>query len=545
MNLFDVDRRQYQLLLTLFRQLSARRELTGRLGLDRRMLALASATYGVAGVILSLMVLAHLRASVFLGLCLALTTFFLIPSLIADAADAFMNPAEASLLAHLPIQSGAYVAAKATYVVNASVRVVLPLNSIPAVSGLLLSDTRWFYPVTHMIAVLLAGVFTAFLTCGLFGLLFRFVPIAKLRAAAMWTQIVTGIAIPLAPQLFRFVRFRPDVDARVWSALPLMWFDALGLVGQAGRPTLMWPIALPGMVLSAAFIAFGARSLSRDYLTRVVMMMRAQRRDTRGEARLNLMARFIRLVTGNPSGVAAFGFLIRMAVRDWHFRRFFLQTMVTLIVFSLIATFRKNGADSPFASEGLVPAHFVPHVLGLALLTACSLLTQSDQSRAAWIFLTVPMGGLRAFVRGVFWSLWVPAVALPHLLLMAVAVWRWGLPATLAFLAYSAGVDSFYLSVSIAFVRGLPFATPARSAPSALMFPLTITYFIVAGILIALQFFVLFHSMRAVVAAAIVFGAAAAVTAPFSLRTVEKNVMLNLDRLTAGSVRVFRGLDEG
>ena len=534
-----VDVRQYRLLVGLLRQLSERRELTGQLGLDRRAFNITRGVFGFFGLILCAFVLAGVSAAFFLTMTTAATMMFLVSILVSDAADAFMNPAEAFVLAHQPIDSRSYIAAKTAYILSAAARIAVPLNAAPALAGLALPGTRWFYPATHLGSALLAAVLTALLTCGLFGVLFRVVPIVRLRAAAMWMQIGMGIVIPVVSQLPRFVQVRPDMHAPLWSAVPVTWFVYVGLIGQPGRILLVWPIALPAMLLAALFIVFGARSLSQGYLTSVVLMMRASHTGTRG--RRHGLGALVRALTGRPSGRAAFGFVVRMCLRDWQFRRVFLQSNVMLVLVFVVNAFQTGGTESPFGSV-FAPVHLLPHMIGFASLSACSLLTNSSQYRAAWVFTTVPADSFRGFAGGIFWALWIPVIAVPHIVLALAALRSWGPVPTLAFMAYSTALASLYLSGALVAIKGLPFSAQPRSTSSAMALPLMLAFFLVAGGLVAIQYVVLFRHVSAVLASAAVCGVAAAVLTARSLRGLEQRLALDADRLTAGPIRMFEGL---
>ena len=121
-----VDVRQYRLLVGLLRQLSERRELTGQLGLDRRAFNITRGVFGFFGLILCAFVLAGVSAAFFLTMTTAATMMFLVSILVSDAADAFMNPAEAFVLAHQPIDSRSYIAAKTAYILSAAARIAVP-----------------------------------------------------------------------------------------------------------------------------------------------------------------------------------------------------------------------------------------------------------------------------------------------------------------------------------------------------------------------------------------------------------------------------------
>jgi hypothetical protein len=460
-----------------------------------------------------------------------------------------MNPAEAFVLAHQPIRSRTFIAAKATYIVYVAGRVVVSLNVGPAIAGMMLDGNRWFYPLAHLTAASLAGVFLALFTCGLFGVLFRFVPIGKLRHAALWMQLMAAtlpfLLNPAIQGLARVLRSHPqlgfELDARYWSAVPLMWFVAVGLAGHAGRPELFLPIALPAMMISAVFIAFGARSLSQDYMTRVVLLMRARRARRRGPGLGDRLGTLARRLSGKPSGRAAFAFVGKMAARDWQFRRFFLAGTIPLLA-PIVLGVGRDAVASPFA-DGLVPAHFLPHLIGLVVMVVCRILVHSDQYRAAWIFLAVPIGSVSAFARGIYLAIWVPCIALPHLVVMAMFSWYWGPGEAALFAAYSAAVASFYLAASLLRIEGLPFASaPVPTAPFDVL--AGIILLLVAALFIALQVLVFFRHALVTLAATGLFATLAYATARVSLRAVQNAVTHNIDVIAAGPDRMFKGIGE-
>ena len=530
---------QFRLLFGLFRTLRDRRELTGQLGLDRKALKIAGGIYFVMGALFALVVAIGSSAPVYAGESLALTTLFLVPILLSDAADAFMNPAEVFVLAPRPVRPDAYIAAKIATILSTAARVALPLNAFPAFAGLALRGTRWWYPLAHLLAVAICCVYTALATCGVFGALFQFVPVARLRSAALWSQIAIGVAIPVAPQLLRFFPNGLHPRGPYLSAVPIVWFARLALAGQPAAFHLAWGAALPVMGVSAILIAFGIRGVSHGYMERVVMMMRAKSRTTGTSRRGDWLGALVRVLTGAPSGRAAFGFFSQMAVRDWTFRRYFFQMTVYAFVVPALSMMRSGGLASPFARSEFVSAHLLPHVLGFALIGACQVMTNTSQHRAAWIFLTVPSDH-RAFVRGIFWSLWLPTVAATHLIVGLVATWLWGWRDALAFVLFSAAVASTYVAASMMLIDGMPFSSPPQSSAPANALPTMIAFFAFAGVLAAFQNFVLFHRRVWVIGAALLFAGITAVLAPIACRIVERNVTLSVDQQGAGPQRMFQ-----
>jgi len=156
--------------------------------------------------------------------------------------------------------------------------------------------------------------------------------------------------------------------------------------------------------------------------------------------------------------------------------------------------------------------------------------------------MTAPVTGLRAFVRGIFWSLWLPTVAAPHAIVLVFTLVRWPWRDAAAFVAFSAALTSFCLAVFVAVVGGLPFASPPRTSGNTAAFPITVAFFAVAAAVAALQNWLLFRQHRYVIVASAAFAAGAALVAPLSCRILERTVMFELERLTGGPQRLFQAL---
>ena len=195
--ILGINIRQYRLLLGLFSTLSDRLEFMGlTAGLNK-----ALGFYLVGSLLLSLVVLAKPTLPGYLLFMIGFSMFILLWILLMDAANSIMNPDEASVLAHQPISGATYVAAKLTHVLVIVGAIIPALNLIPAIAGLSLRDSRWFYPLTHLLAAYLAGLFIAFLVCGIYGWLFRFISPANLKNASLWLQLLAFMVMPIFQQV--------------------------------------------------------------------------------------------------------------------------------------------------------------------------------------------------------------------------------------------------------------------------------------------------------------------------------------------------------
>jgi hypothetical protein len=480
-----VQPEQYFLLLDFFDTLSDRKEYASRnTDVPRYTLVV------IVGLIMAALGLSdafsdHMPARLFIQGNVLITALFLLMTLPVEAVNTFLNPVEASILVHQPIRERTWFLAKLTYILSVIAMAVFPLNVIPAVAGLNLPDVRWFYPITHLITVYLLGVFIALTVCALLGFLFRVIPLNRLRSTATAMQAGMFVLILLLPLFLG--RFPIPLSA---SANPLEWFVSLGAIG---KKTFTTDVAFPGilpLLTWTVFIGLGVRSLVEGYLTKVQLLMRGGPKHRK--ARRRWSGTVIRWITGSPSGRAAFSFIFSMARSDWQFRLSVQPALVNFLILPLIAIAKGLG-PSPFSSNVPGPVHILPHIGGMAGLVICAMLTYSDQYRAAWIFLTAPLEGIHSFVRGVFWSLWIPFSA-SSMLLVPLYVWTWGMSDALIFVIYSLAVGSFYVSVALFLVDGLPFANPPKQTGGFLAAPLVFAAFAVAAVIIGLQLWFVFDS---------------------------------------------------
>jgi ABC-2 type transport system permease protein len=428
-----VDPIQYGLLLDFLSKLSRRQEF--ELGSSSFSLTFAVGVLALFSGLFNLLAGLSGRPAVrsYVLANFIFIVFLLLVTLATDAINTFLNPVEGSALAHQPIRDRSYLAAKLTYLAGLVGLVVFPVSIVPALAGLNLKETWWFFPATYLISAYLWGLFLALVACAIFGFLLRVLPAARVRNIVLWLQI--GLTLLFSGQYlirpFRGVRL--NLDSVYFAAVPVSWFVNIALAGQVQSARLQnWPAVL-SMIGASLFIIYGVRCLSEGYLTRVHSLLRSG--PGPGRIKAGWLGRAVRLATGRPSGRAAFDFMYAMARTDWQFRRAVIPMLIQFLILPLIAVVRGLGR-SPFAPGPPTPAHLLPHFSGFACLMICFMLKFSDQHRAAWIFLTAPLDGIRSFVRGIFWSLWV-AVAFIPVLLMPLYAWSWGITDAALFVAYS------------------------------------------------------------------------------------------------------------
>lgn len=525
--------RQYLLLVTLFGMLGDRKELFGNLGMDKQAMQLTTLGLALPAGVFALFAFGPQSLAAYNLTVLTLSSFALLMVLLIEASNSFFNPAEVTVLAHRPISGATYFAAKFTYIAVVVIRVEAVLNGPAAFAALMKPEARWFYPLTHMASAWALGMFIALGTCALFGVLFRFVPTSRIRSVALWAQLaITTVPLfinLLMPRIRSAVAVvAPGMAVLDWSFVPLMWFNALALLGQADSPFVFgWPAAI-GMCASTVFIGYGVRALSAGYMTRIVGVMRSGSRRARRRFRPSVGSRIVRALAGRPSAAAAWGFMFRMMRRDWQFRRAVLP-LGAMSLFVLPAILRTAIEKSPF-NGAPVAVGLLPELLPFGVFLMVAVLAYSDHFRGAWVFATASRDGRRGFVRGVYWSLWLPFLAAPFAVMAVVFSWYWGIIDATLFAAYGLSVASSLLAVQMFFVEGLPFARPPRPERAHMMLPFVLLGPIVLGIAWFVQGRFIFNSRVITLVASVVFAAVAIAIARSTLAVLDAKVGAELER---------------
>lgn len=534
-----IDANQYRLLLDLFETLSARLEF---LGTTVSLKAIASYVTPLS-IFIAVPVLARPKPQNFLLYLLSLTMFLMLWVLLEDTSHSLLNADEASVMAHQPIGGTTYVAAKLTHLLSVIAIFVPAVNALPALAGLYLKGIRWFYPLTHLLAAYLAGFFVAFLLCGVYGWLFRFVPPSRIKGAAVWMQVL----VALAPAFGNIILTAPVAKAASSPWLPFRWFISVGLLSSKSNPEFpAWQAGI-AVLATCGLIAFGLRGLGADYLVRASTLRQGSASPASRVSSRQRLGSLVRDLTGAPSGGGAFAFTSVMLRRDWHFRR--QAVPLTAMYFIGMVGLAVSGIrTSPFVSGGLSVRTFPPMlafpvIASMIGLMPCAMLRFTAEARGAWIFTILPFERLRPFVRGMFLSLWVPIVGFIHLCLIIPCIWFWGAAHGMLFVLFSATLASLLLALAFLLISSLPFSedfAPGKleDARMAMIVALPLLLVLCAGV-----GWLVFHSALLVAAAATVFLLLAGVVAHAGFSKLEREIRAQLKLLHLGPQHLFKEVE--
>jgi hypothetical protein len=525
---FGIDPHRYWLLIDLFGELTDRREMLGHLGRDGISLKTAALMYAVfTALIAGIQVMFSAPVKAYFATFLVLTAFFLLTVLLSETANSLVNPVEAMVLAHQPINGATYTAAKLTHLLRILAYTIPALNLLPAFAGLLLPGASWLYPLLHFLSACVLGLVIALCCCGFFGWLIRFVPPARLKTIGQIAETAPMILILLMGNVSRILK---TLHAKT--------------LHLSFAPATFWTIAIACSAFAIVGVTFGLRALSGDYLVRVSAIVHGVSPvPTRRTRRTPLAAAIARLAGGRTAGQparAGFEFVRRMMFRDWQFRR----QMIPLLPAASLPVLLLFGSSqaSPFSGT-FTPMHVLPHALGALLFLVCAILAHGSDYKGAWIFLSVPGSTFHGFVRGVHAYLWIAVILIPNLIVLGFLVRNWGPADALLFIAFSIATASVYLALDLRMVEGVPFGKPVDTSRGAVMMPVMMAGGVVIGIVVAIQHFLLFHSRPLVLAVTVITAVGAYFLTRSGLHTFEVSIRYNLGLVSQESTMLYKEID--
>jgi len=483
-----IDPRRYWLLMDLFGELSERGEVMDQLGRNGVALETAGWLYAAVSALMAIaMIVSRTAPAAYLSAFLGLTGFLLLFILLSEAGNSLVNPEEGLILAHQPINGATYTAAKLSHLARIVFTLAPAMNVVPALGSLLLPRAPWYFPLFEMTCALAVGLVAALLSCALYGWLIRLLPAKRLRAAAQ-----TAGALP-------FLSFM------LWGPLERLFKRAAIADRLPTGPAAQWGMAAAAGIIAITAVAFGIRSLSADYLLRVTGIMHGARRKTR--ARRSRLFETAAALAGGQAGRAGWAFVSRMARRDFQFRRQALP-MLIILAFSFVPLVARGWRTDPF-SRRFTTMHLAPHLFGFVLFFVCSLLKYGAEYKGRWIFQLAPARSVAGFARGVYAALYVPCIAVPHILLLPALVWAWGFWNAGLFVCFSLAVSSIYLALEIRLVDAVPFTRQMVATGSAAMMGILMVGAVAIAVAVGIQYFVIFHSPATAAASAVVLGGVA------------------------------------
>jgi hypothetical protein len=327
--------------------------------------------------------------------------------------------------------------------------------------------------------------------------------------------------------------------------LVMPWIGGLGKrladlsFAPLAHPVAWWAALMAGVAVVLGIVLLGLRALSADYLIRVSGIVHGHR-TTQTDVRRSWLGDIVARFFGGPPARAGFAYVLKLARRDFQFRRQMLGISIGTI--GLLLPAAANWPSDPF-SGGFTIAHLLPHAIGSLLFFTCSFLTYGSDFKAAWLFLLAPAYAFRGFARGIYAALCITMIVFPHLVLLVVFAWSWGLGHALLFIAYSAAVTSFYLAMELHLIDSVPFSNQVDPKRAAAMLPLLMFGGAAIAIAVAVQYLIVFRTPLVVTAVTASLAAAAGWLTRRALNTMESSMRYSLGTLSNESGNFYTEID--
>jgi hypothetical protein len=185
----------------------------------------------------------------------------------------------------------------------------------------------------------------------------------------------------------------------------------------------------------------------------------------------------------------------------------------------------------------------LPHLLGLIAMALCINISFTEFQNGPWLFLTAPIGQLRAFARGIYWALWTPAAGLPYLAMLPFLIYFGDWKEVALFTGFSLVIVSLYLGIEIEMISGLPFSShpdEARTTVSATY--IQICWFFAIIFLTVLQA-MLFQYWWTALPSGIVLAVLTWLVVHWNLGELEQEIRWRLHIMKMGPNRMFKQIE--
>ena len=397
------------------------------------------AMYAVMGLLFGMLAFVHPDAFTF-SLVIGSATFMMTGmTLVAESSTLLFDPHDQDILGHRPIHPRTLLAARSLSLIVLSLVLGLALNLVPMVTGLWSRGARPWFPLAHLVTLVVMAVFTSGVVVFAYAVLSRLVSRRAFDSIASWTQVAISVVLivsyQLVPRLMdRLQGFHVEAAHPALLLLPPTWFASLSMVLMgAGSGLRMWTMAGVAVVLTIA-MAWGAnRYLAAGFARQVAALgeiavrepsprrVRARRAGTGADAEPTraptgaLMGTFMR----DPVERGAFRLARAYLARDRDMRMRIYPSLAMIVVFPVIAILdpQRNsrlGAIMAVFLAGTLPA------------TAMMTFKMSPQYQAADLFRYAPLRGTASLFHGVRKAMLL-FLAVPGVLVSATILW-FGLP---------------------------------------------------------------------------------------------------------------------
>lgn len=519
---WGVDADQYHWLLqaSLKMDFRSRSALPGQLGSSRTKSALIKT--GIFYGIFSLMLSLTLRTAGVGTFCFSTVTFayamtMMAMSILMEFGLVVSSPDDFLILAHRPISSRTFFAAKFSNLLFYTLLLDLCLNLVPALIGWTFPDAPWHFPLAYLAVALVAGAFVASVVAALYGLLLQRVNYERFKDLLAWCQIIFSFTIFFGYQLFphligRARGFRIEDTPALVIALPPAWFASLSELGL-GHFSRLGALMSAAAAFSMLLLLPGLlKSISLSYSDRIGgMISAASRRSVKSDnQRRGAMLSWLEgVLSFDQEERAMFGFLFRMLRRNRQLKLQLYPNFGIVIALFVLGALKGENNNDPLAGGIVGMGTMFPLMAFLfAAMGFAAVLPYSDEYQGSWIFHTAPIAEpgqfLKAIKKAVFLVLFVP------LLLLNIVLFSffWPLSHALVMSLYGLAIGLVAFQAALFGLRAIPFSLKPEKGAQSQRFAMVFVMMIGYGLFMALLALFRSHPAFFPAAAALLMGLA-------------------------------------
>jgi hypothetical protein len=387
-----------------------------------------------------------------------------------DFSASILAPADFAVLAHRPVTSSTYFAARLTTVLVYVSLLAIAMSLVPAFTYGFWRGLGWQAAVAVLAAMVFCSVAATVMLNNATLLLLRFVRPPRIRRASATLQLLSAsmlyaaLYLASAESMPSMLQLSYERSPWLWIN-PAAWFAAWVPIaaGDASRAVLFAGAAAATLTMAA--IPLTAGWLARDYATRVGEVTAAAEP---ARARRGLV---VDVPGFGRNEARAIALLVRAQFRyDMRFR-FGIFAIVPLLVFYLLMD--KSGLIDPFAGASPFGGGMMHMAIMFMPLTLHGALHVSESWRAAWIFFATPASPARLVLGA---KNFAAVFFLGGYIAFLAAIWSWFYDKIWHALVHAAAlglVAHLLLQVAVMLSPSLPFATePKRAQESSRLFGL-------------------------------------------------------------------------
>lgn len=403
-----IDRAQLRTLLKCYWRLSTRGRVARSMGRAEkpRSLIFVVGMYMFVGLMTGLLVLS-IKLDVFTYAILVHSmTFFVVGMAVtSESGDILFNTNESDVLVHRPIHPRTLLLAKTINLIAFTLILAGALNLFPMFFGLATSGAQVWFPVIHLISMVVLCVFCAAAVICTYGLVIRFLDREKFDNFAAWSQVALSVLFiggyQIVPRLFeRFTGLSFTPYAQYLFPLPPAWFAGIDAFVAGDSSFVFGLLGLVGLLFTVALAYVAIGKLAPSYgegLTRLSESrgVAVKPRRVRGASR-SIPNPILRWWLRDPVERWAFRLAAAYMRRDRDIKLRLYPSLTIFLVFPLISLMdRKRGGFSAF-----LPLMTV-WMLGMIPLQALQTLRLSQHYLAADIFAVAPLASAAPVFHGV------------------------------------------------------------------------------------------------------------------------------------------------